>query len=111
MGRVRARRFDLSPTIRPNNDPGKLHMHAHTADLSDDADALRRRRASANRTWTILRAALNHAFYDGKVETDIAWRKVKPFKSVDFGERQVSDTRSVPYASTRHDSDSTPTAT
>ena len=52
-------------------------------DLSDDADALRRRRASANRTWTILRAALNHAFYDGKVETDIAWRKVKPFKSVD----------------------------
>jgi integrase len=46
-------------------------------------DAKRARRASANRTWTILRAALNHAFSSGKADTDIAWRKVKPFKSVD----------------------------
>src|SRR5262249_30811613 len=38
---------------------------------------------SANRTWTILRAALNHAFHDGKIESDIAWRKVKPFGNVD----------------------------
>ena len=43
----------------------------------------RARRATANRTWTILRAALNHAFNDGKVESDVAWRKVKPFKKVD----------------------------
>jgi integrase len=46
-------------------------------------EALRARRASANRTWTVLRAALNHAFHDGKAETDIAWHKVKPFKKVD----------------------------
>ena len=31
----------------------------------------------------ILRAALNHAFNDGKVVSDHAWRKVKPFKKVD----------------------------
>src|SRR5262249_7486215 len=41
------------------------------------------RRASTNRTWTVLRAALNHAFHDGKIESDAAWRKVKPYKGVD----------------------------
>jgi integrase len=40
-------------------------------------------RASANRTWTTLRAALNHAFSEGKTDTDSAWRKVKPFRGVD----------------------------
>ena len=45
-------------------------------------DSRRARRASANRTWTILRAALNHAFHDRKVESDLAWRTVKPFKNV-----------------------------
>ena len=53
------------------------------ADQAADEDTRRARRASANRTWTVLRAALNHAFHDGKVESDVAWRKVKPFKQVD----------------------------
>jgi integrase len=48
-----------------------------------DDEARRRRRASANRIFTMLRAALNHAFNDGKVSSDKAWRKVKPFKDVD----------------------------
>jgi integrase len=43
-------------------------------------DAIRARRASANRVLTILRAALNQAFRDGNAETDTAWRAVKPFK-------------------------------
>jgi integrase len=30
----------------------------------------------------VLRAALNHAFHDGLVESDLAWRKVKPFHNV-----------------------------
>jgi integrase len=47
-------------------------------------EAQRARRASANRTWTVLRAALNHAFNDSKVESDVAWRKVKPFRKVDL---------------------------
>ena len=46
-------------------------------------DAKRARRATANRTWTVLRAALNHAFSSGKVDSDVAWRKVKPFQRVD----------------------------
>lgn len=43
----------------------------------------RARRASANRNWTVLRAALNHAFQNDKLESDKAWRKVKPYKGVE----------------------------
>lgn len=53
------------------------------AEDGQDGGAVRQRRASANRVFTILRAALNQAFRDGKVETDAAWRKVKPFREVD----------------------------
>jgi integrase len=52
-------------------------------EVDDDEDALRARRASANRVWTTLRAALNHAFDEGDVTSDREWRKVKPFKGVD----------------------------
>ena len=45
----------------------------------------RRRKATANRTLTVLRAALNQAFADadGKVTSDAAWRAVKPFREVE----------------------------
>ena len=43
----------------------------------------RARRATANRTWTILRAALNRAFENDQASSDTAWRKVKPFGQVD----------------------------
>jgi len=47
-------------------------------------DERRRRRASANRTLTVLRAALNQAFRDDeKVASDAAWRAVNPFREVD----------------------------
>jgi integrase len=46
-------------------------------------DAIRASRASANRVLTILRAALNQAFRDGKVASDVPWRTVKPFRGVD----------------------------
>jgi len=44
---------------------------------------VRRRRATANRVLTYLKAALNHAWRAGLVPSDDAWRRVKPFKSVD----------------------------
>lgn len=46
-------------------------------------EAVRRRRATANRVLTYLKAALNHAWRAGVVPSDDAWRRVKPFKSVD----------------------------
>lgn len=40
----------------------------------------RARRATANRNWTLLRAALNTAFRDEKISSDNVWRRVTPFK-------------------------------
>jgi integrase len=51
--------------------------------MPEDEDGQRSRRSTANRTWTVLRAALNHAFHEGIIEQDTAWRKVKPFKNVE----------------------------
>jgi integrase len=43
----------------------------------------RRRKSTANRILTILKAALNRAWRGGKVASDAAWRRVEPFEGVD----------------------------
>ena len=43
----------------------------------------RKRQSTANRALAVLKAALNMAYRDGKVASDDAWRRVKPFKGVD----------------------------
>lgn len=50
---------------------------------SNDLEAVRARRATANRLLTVLKAALNHAYHEGKIASDEAWRKVKPFREAD----------------------------
>ncbi len=54
-----------------------------TAPDQDPAEGKRRRRASANRVLTILKAALNHAWRDQKIFSDQAWRALKPFAQAD----------------------------
>jgi integrase len=49
----------------------------------DDSEEVRRRRSTANRVLTILKAALNHAFNEGHIGSDDAWRTVKPFREAD----------------------------
>jgi integrase len=46
-------------------------------------DGIRKRRATANRILTVLKAALNHAWKAGHVASDDAWRRVRPFRAVD----------------------------
>jgi integrase len=74
-------------TLVSQTGPGARSEHAEGDEQKyrriNGEDARRARRASANRTWTILRAALNHSFTEGKINSDSAWRKVKPFKKVD----------------------------
>lgn len=48
--------------------------------ISDDPEWRRRRRASANKVLVLLKAALNHAFDRGYVQTDRAWAVVKVFR-------------------------------
>ena len=63
--RLRTGRFAERPNVRP-------------VDLSDPESA-RRRRDTANRTLTTLKAALNWAREHGLTDDDTAWRRVKPF--------------------------------
>jgi hypothetical protein len=43
-------------------------------------DDKRARKATTNRLWTVLRAALNRALRAGHVASDAAWRRVETFK-------------------------------
>jgi integrase len=67
----------------------RIRGRAHSTDIrfrdfdADDPEAVRRRKATANRTLTILKAALNFAFREGKVASDREWRRVEPFEDVD----------------------------
>jgi integrase len=49
----------------------------------DDEEAKRRRKSTVNRILTTFKAALNRAFRDGKVASDVVWRRLEPFKAVD----------------------------
>lgn len=46
------------------------------------AEPLRKRKDTANRNLTALKAALNYAYAEGKAASDRAWRTVKPFRAV-----------------------------
>jgi integrase len=59
---------------------GKVQYRA--APVTDDD--VRRRRVSANRVLTMLKAALNHAYDEGHVANRDAWgRRLAPFENVD----------------------------
>lgn len=65
---------------RVRTKPGKKQRHRASA---VGGDAIRKRRATANRILTVLKATLNHAWKAGQVASDDAWRRVKPFKGVE----------------------------
>jgi integrase len=46
-------------------------------------DDERKRKATANRILGVFKAGLNFAFREGRVASDEAWRRVRPFKGVD----------------------------
>jgi integrase len=69
----------LSPRVRTKVGAPQAHREIDTK----DSEAVRRRQATANRTWTTLRAALNHAFAEKLVASDTEWRRVKPFRNAE----------------------------
>jgi integrase len=50
---------------------------------AEGSEGRRARRSSANRVLTVLKAALSLAYREGRVPSDDAWRRVKPFANVD----------------------------
>jgi integrase len=71
--------------LTPEQLRGWLHDVAKKLERTRPGDdAERRSRVSANRVLGMLRAALNHAYAEGKTPSDAAWRRrVKPFRGVD----------------------------
>ena len=67
-----------------------------------DPEMVRRRRATANRVLTVLKAALNHAFREGKIASDDAWRRVRPFREADAPKIRYIDARRGAPARQRH---------
>ncbi|MGH7040205.1 MAG: tyrosine-type recombinase/integrase [Stellaceae bacterium] len=65
--RLRTRKGEAQKHREPDNDP----------------EAVRRRRSTANRVLTILKAALNHAHREGRVAGDEAWHPVRAFREAD----------------------------
>ena len=60
--------------------------------MDNSLDVVRRRRSTANRILTILKAALNHAHREGKCASDDAWRTAGAFREVDSARlRYLSD--------------------
>lgn len=57
--------------------PGAQQRHR---ELDNSPEAVRRRRSTANRVLTILKAALNHAHAEGRCANDDAWRTVRAFR-------------------------------
>jgi integrase len=70
---------EKGPRVRAK--AGKPPAH-RTVDMADP-EQQRARQASANRTWTYLRAALNHSFVERKVASKGAWEAIKPFRRTD----------------------------
>jgi integrase len=72
---------DLAKAPRRIRTKKGTEQRTRTVNLSDPEIA-RQRKVSANRILGLLKAALNHAFHEGKAASDVEWRKVKPFPKV-----------------------------
>ncbi len=64
---------------RARTRPGQIQKYKRPAETDDERRA---RRATVNRTVTVLKAALNRAFHNGRVHDDKAWRRLKPYRAV-----------------------------
>jgi integrase len=60
--------------------PGQKQNHRKQ---DKSSDGVRKRRATSNRILTVLKGALNYAWKQGHVASDDAWRRIRPFRSVD----------------------------
>jgi integrase len=78
---------ETPPRLRTRPGLAQKHREPDTS-----PEAIRRRRSTANRVLTILKAALNHAHREGRCASDDAWRTVRGFREADAAKlRYLSD--------------------
>jgi len=73
-----------------NSPPRKRGKPDEAADLNDP-EVRRRRKSTANRVLTILKAGLNHAWREGLPVDPEVWRRVKPFDKVEAAKVRYLD--------------------
>lgn len=66
-------------------------------DMEDEREARRKKQATANREWTLVRAILNSAYSkdQNRVPSADAWRRIKPFRNVDRPRTRVLTEREM----------------
>ena len=88
-------------TRAPRARSGKVGPR-NTREIPTDPEGVRKRKVTANRGLTILKAALNQAFANSHAKSDEAWRRVKPFRNVDVARvRYLSTAAEMSRAPTR----------
>jgi integrase len=90
------RRWHQRVSAAPARLRTKADSERQNVRIAEDTQALRARRATANRVLTVLRAALSLAYRDNRVPSDDAWRRIKPFPNVDAPRiRYITDDEAV----------------
>jgi len=70
---------DAQPLVRA----AKGNKPAERTVDTEDVEVRRKRHATANRIFTVLRAALNFAYRRNRIASKAAWEKISPFRKVD----------------------------
>lgn len=82
--RLRQWRDEIAETpARLRTKKGEAQRFREVDAAENPEDVQRRRRATANRVLTILKAALNQAWREQKIGSDQAWRPLAPFQQAD----------------------------
>lgn len=80
-GRIERWLYDIAESqARVRTRPGSPQRYRSPIAGRDDR---RRRKATANRVYALLRAALNLAYQDGRVAHDDAWRRIRAFRDAE----------------------------
>lgn len=73
--------------------PARLRTSAKAAGQNyrrlETSEEKRRRMSTANRDLTVLKAALNKAWREGRVSSDDPWRRIRPFPNVERARLRV----------------------
>ncbi len=80
---IQIREWQDALVTTPRRKRTKKNKPQKYLDKNDNENYFRQRKATANRILNVLKAILNKAYYDGIVDDDKSWQRVKPFRKVD----------------------------